>query len=300
MSTAKTIETKIWSGINDIRNQAIIDKEITDIENFIPKTSVVKDTESRDDEKMITDDMITDLMNINYRTQNVLEIIINQTTMINFLNLKFKTTDMEIITWDFYKLHLQWILDTSKFITTKFNIYVAPVSTTEIERSSYKFCVLKEKCTDVYGNPFGQSSGSKPCRCSGDHYVHNKIVRDLTCLISVLDSNPDNMHSNLRIGLTTLNFIIRHMKQELEIFPYYLKDNNPSFDVNKFYVNKEKGKSDSRYSNTKRVDSRRVDSRHTNSRTSHYNQQAKPISSTAKKCNSAFACLNDSDSEESI
>ena len=233
-----SLETKIWASINDTRNQAVIDKENINIQNFIPKTTIAKDNTITDEEIVVTEQNIIDIISLDFTKQNVLEIIKNQSTVISYLGLIFRTNDMETITWPFYKKYLSWILESSIYITTTFNIPIYAIRTDEIIRSSYKFCTLKEKCTHTYGNPLGYSSDrSKQLYCSGDHYVHNKIIQDLTCLINVLDKHPDSLHDDLRVGLSTINFVIRHMYQELEIFYVYLKDTS-GFNINDYYCHR--------------------------------------------------------------
>jgi hypothetical protein len=277
-------ETMIWSSINDTRNQLIIDKEISDFQNFVPKTSIAKDNSSfDDDEEVITDQTIDEIILVDYSKFSTFEILKNQLTVMTYLGTRFRTNDMESTPWEFYKKYLVWILESSSFITHKFNIPVQIIKSDEIIRSSYKFCSLRDKCIDNYGNPLGyQVDRSKQCRCSGDHFVHNKIVQDLTCLITILDKTSETLHDDLRIGLSTIIFVIRHMYQELEVFNVYLKD-SLNFNIDNYYCVKTKDKKRQEQYKT------RPQNHHTPVKSTQYKD---------KKPTNAFSMLqNDSDSD---
>jgi len=231
-------ETLIWYNINDSRNLDIITSENRHTREFVPKVAIQKNVEIVNE--MIPESTIQDTLTLDFEKMNVFEIISHQVQIISYLSAKFRSTDATEISWEFYKPYLQWILKTSEFITVKFNIPVEEVKQTNtVTRSSYKFCDMKDSCRDTYGNPLGASRGEgRPQRCVADHYVHNKIVRDLRSLISVIDSESSEqapMSHYLRLGLTTTDFVIRHMYQELGIFNTYLKDTE-GFDIETFYV----------------------------------------------------------------
>jgi hypothetical protein len=74
-----------------------------------------------------------------------------------------------------------------------------------------------------------------------DHYVHYKLVSDITSVITILDVKTENIVNDLRICLDTINFVINHMYQELNTFNiYYNKEEN--FDINKYYVCSKKNR----------------------------------------------------------
>ena len=237
--SGNTEETLIWYNINDARNLPIITAENQHLRDFVPKVAIQKNVEIINE--VIPETVIQDILTIKYNVLNVYEIMAYQVQVISYLSAKFRSTDATEITWDFYRPYLAWILVTSEFITNKFGISVDDVKYCgTVTRSSYKFCELKESCKDTYGNPLGSSKGdnSRPQRCMGDHYAHNKIVRDLRSLIGVIDSESSeqaSMSHYLRLGLTTTDFVIRHMYQELGIFNTYLKDNK-DFNIENYYI----------------------------------------------------------------
>jgi len=233
-------ETLIWNNINDSRNLEVITSEEIHIRDFVPKIATVRHNEII--KESIPETNIQDILNIKYKEQNVYEILGHQVTVISYLSAKFRSTDCNEILWKFYRPFLQWILETSEFITCKFNIPVEEIKqSATVVRSSYKFCNLKEACNDTFGNPLGSSLSSEKGRfhrCQGDHFVHNKITRDLKSLISVIDiesSEQGPMSHYLRLGLTTTDFVIRHMYQELDIFNTWLKD-KVDFNIDDYYV----------------------------------------------------------------
>ena len=231
-------ETLIWYNINDARNLNVITNENKHIRSFVPKVAVQKNVEIANE--IVPESTVQDILGLKYTEMNVFEIITHQVQVISYLAAKFRSTDAVEITWSFYRTYLQWILETSEFITQKFNIPVDDVKQSNVvTRSSYKFCDLKEACNDTYKNPLGTSRGEKKSqRCMGDHYVHNKIVRDLRSLISIIDNESSEqgpMTHSLRLGLTTTDFVIRHMHQELGIFNTYLKSTK-GFNIDDYYI----------------------------------------------------------------
>ena len=231
-------ETKIWYNINDARNLEIITRETQNTLEFVPKVAVQKNVEIVNE--MIPESTIQEILGIKYIDLNVFEIMTHQVSIMSYLSAKFRSTDSMEITWTFYRPYLQWILETSEHITVKFDVPVDEIKNTgTVTRSSYKFCDLKEGCVDTYPtNPLGTSGKGRPPRCMGDHYVHNKIVRDLKSLISVIDNESNDqgpMSHYLRLGLTTTDFVIRHMYQELGIFNTYLK-NEKNFNIENYYI----------------------------------------------------------------
>ena len=237
-SSGRAEETLIWSNINDARNLSVITKENEHIRDFVPKVAIQKNVEIVNE--MIPESTIQDILTMEFDKLNVYEIMTYQVQIISYLSAKFRSTDATEITWEFYRPYLEWILATSEFITEKFGILVDEVKHTgTVTRSSYKFCDLKEGCKDTYGNPLGSSRGDgRPRRCMGDHYVHNKIVRDLRSSIGVINSESSEqapMSHYLRLGLTTTDFVIRHMYQELGIFNTYLKDTK-GFNIENYYI----------------------------------------------------------------
>lgn len=231
-------ETLIWANMNDSHNMDVIIKENTDLKNFVPKA-----TPQKIDQKNTTDSfetIVANALNIietyDYKNDNFLNILIKQNIIMNYLDIKFKSTEPDSIIWDEFKYGLEWILKTSQHIVSIKKIDTKQFPADIVHRSSYKFCTSKENCDLLYNNAL-QNTTSKKSRCNGDHYVHHKIVQDITCLIAVLDKNNETLYNDLRVGLLTLIFVINKMYQELSVFSLYLS-NTPGFNINNYYSTK--------------------------------------------------------------
>jgi hypothetical protein len=225
-------ETLIWANTNDQRNKDVILVENNDLNNFIPKVAVSKVLVQETTEDIeIT---VKKIINEPFTTHNILQLLNNQVTVSSYLVTKFKATESEDISWNDFKPFLQWILDTSKLICNNCGLTIGAFSTDIVYRSSYKFCVSKEKCYHAYDDILKWNSNRK-IKCSGDHYIHPKIVKDLSNLITVLDTNSTTIFQDLRLGLITLSYVITHMNQELGVFNLYLSKSDSTFNINRFY-----------------------------------------------------------------
>lgn len=239
MDTESNGETLIWSNINCSRNMDIIVAELEKIKTFVPKVCQVQESTN----EAIPESNIEDLLTIQYEDLNVYEIITHQYTIISFLSAKFKSSKSDEVEWSYYRPFLQWLYETSEFIANKFNL---PIENKQlgstVNRSSYKFCNLKQYCKMTFGNPLELNIEHK--RCEGEHFVHNKLVNDLKSLIHVMDNQTDseedrnNIPYYLRTGLTTTEFVIKHMYLDLNVFHIYLK-NDKSFNIDTLYVQKK-------------------------------------------------------------
>jgi len=219
-------ETLIWSNMNDPRNLDIIKKENADIKNFVPKTII--DPLSTSDHEPDYEKMYLDIINSDYKSYNLLDLIKKQSIVIIFLINKFKSVDSDKINWLDFRPGLEWVLKSSEYICGLKNMRVSVSQTDRVHRCSYKFCELKEKCYATFGDAFTNNKTDKPC--NNDHFVHNKVVQDITCLIAVFDKTNEVTFDDLRLGLTTLDFVIQHMAYELDtictVFKYD-RDFNP-------------------------------------------------------------------------
>jgi hypothetical protein len=223
-------ENKIWANLNDSYNIDVILIENKNINSFLPKKDILK-TEN----KKITENSLnleTNINNIlinNYDNDNYLEIIKKQNQIIIYLNKFYnKCTN---INWSEIRPYLIWILESSKFLI-KDKIKIQLFKTDKIYRSSYKFCNKKDECNTFYKKMINCPSNN---RCNGDHYIHNKLISDINCLITVLDNDQTNITNDLRICLETFSFVINHMFNELNTFNiYYSKESN--FNINKYYI----------------------------------------------------------------
>lgn len=226
-------QTLIWSNTNDSHNEAIIIKEIADLKKFIPKVATKAPIIDANENIELT---INNILENDYSSDNIMTIINKQYDVGVFLISKFKPQDSNKIIWDEYKTYLQWIYDTSVMICTQFNLTVEHFTNNDIvQRSSYKFCANGARCIPVYKDIMKYNN--KNCGCTGDHFVHNKIVRDLSNLFNVLDNDQSKLYQDLRLGLNTLNFVLGHIKTELSIFNFHLSKSDSTFNINQFYKN---------------------------------------------------------------
>lgn len=226
-------QTLIWSNTNDSHNEAVIIREIADLKKFVPKVATKAPIIDADEnvEVSINASLVDD-----YSSDSIMTLINKQYAIGTFLMAKFKPQDSNKIIWAEYKTYLQWIYDTSVMICTKFNLQVEHFTNNDVvQRSSYKFCTNGARCIPVYKDIMKYNN--KLCSCTGDHFIHNKIVRDLRNLFSVLDADQSKLYQDLRLGLNTLNFVLGHIKTELSTFNFHLSKSDSTFNINQFYKN---------------------------------------------------------------
>ena len=226
-------ENKIWANLNDSYNLDIILIENQNLKDYTPK-DCIKQKSNKVETTVNMDEIIADIMSKDFSSDTSLQILTKQNTVIAYLLKLFRTSKSEDISFEKFKPGLTWILETSKFITSKTNAFIQFFKTDKIYRSSYKFCNKKDECEALYCNVIKTNANRNP-RCNGDHYVHNKIVSDLSCLITVLETKTDTISNDLRVCLDTINFVINHMYQELNTFAIY-HSKQPNFDINKYYI----------------------------------------------------------------
>jgi hypothetical protein len=232
-------ENKIWANLNDSYNLDIIITENQSLKNYVPKREYVKKDTRKSDINQSMEEIVKEILSSDYKLNNILQILAKQNNVGSYLIKTFRSSRPEDIIWEKFRPGLNWILESSKFITSKTSTFIQQFKTDKIYRSSYKFCNKKDECDALYCHITkpGQPSHAK---CNGDHYVHNKLVSDLSCLIGILDTRKEDgeissISNDLRICLDTVNFVINHMNQELNNFNiYYSKQEG--FDINKFYV----------------------------------------------------------------
>jgi len=229
-------ENKIWANLNDSYNLDVILIENENIKQYIPKKNPIKyESDNIKIENNINmEDIINNILIDDYKNLNKLQILEKQNLVSSFLIKYFRNLKSEEIIWSKFKPYLNWILETSKFILDKTSLKIQSFKVDKIYRSSYKFCVKKDECENFYGLLINKKI-NRSCKCLGDHYVHYKIISDLTCLFEVLDNNENELINNLRICLDTINYVIHHMYLELNNFNiYYSKQEN--FNINKYYI----------------------------------------------------------------
>lgn len=224
-------ETLIWCNMNDPRNMEVIKKEQNDIRNYLPRIhtlKVIEEIKEIDIEQIIKNILLTP-----YNTSNILTITKNQSTILTYLVTKFKATEPDDLLWNNFKNYLLWVLESSEYILNKTSLVIIPFPTDKVYRSSYKFCIQKENCLQVYNNAL---NNTMLCRkeCSGDHFVHNKIIQDIKSLM-ILENNNGSIYQDLRLGLITIDFVLKHMVNELDVFNLYLS-NDLNFNIDNYYL----------------------------------------------------------------
>jgi hypothetical protein len=227
-------ENKIWANLNDSYNLDIILIENQNLKDYIPKKETYKEEFKKVDTIVNVEEIVNGIISNDFTSNNVLEILSKQNIVASYLLKLFRNLKSEDVVWEKFKPGLAWILQSSKFITSKTNTFIQIFKTDKIYRSSYKFCNKKDECEGIYCNLI-KSKSDRVGRCNGDHYVHNKLVSDLTCLITVLETKIDNISNDLRVCLDTVNFVINHMYQELNTFSIY-HSKQVGFDINKYYI----------------------------------------------------------------
>jgi hypothetical protein len=226
-------ENKIWANLNDSYNLDIILIENQNLKDYIPK-NIVKQNLKKVEITVNMDDIIADIISKDFTSDSSLQILTKQNTVASYLLKLFRNSKSEDISFEKFKSGLCWILDTSKYLTSKTNLFIQSFKTDKIYRSSYKFCNKKDECEALYCNVIKTNSNRNP-RCNGDHYVHNKLISDITCLLEILETKEDNISNDLRVCLDTVNFVINHMYQELNTFAIY-HSKQPDFDIDKYYI----------------------------------------------------------------
>lgn len=102
-----------------------------------------------------------------------------------------------------------------------------------IPRSSYKFCNFKDACKYNYEK--------KSCKgCYAHHYVYNLLEFDLNILLYYLDNLEEcNIFNNKELSksLTTVNYVIKHMYDELNSILLYIKKED---NIEKYHINNKK------------------------------------------------------------
>jgi hypothetical protein len=236
------METNIWANLNDNYNIDVIIIENNNLKNFVPKkiNKIIK-TETFKQIETIEDlqNNVSQIISEDYESLNYLQIIGKQTLVSSYLIKLFRSSSNIDIIWSKYKKFLVWLNETSKFIVEKSKHALQYFKVDKIYRSSYKFCNKKDSCENLYG--FISNKSRTTSKCMADHYVHYKLVSDITSVITILDVKTENIVNDLRICLDTINFVINHMYQELNTFNiYYNKEEN--FDINKYYVCSKKNR----------------------------------------------------------
>ena len=180
-------ENKIWANLNDSYNLEIILAENQALKNYVPKRENIKKETKKEESNVNIVEIVNNILMSNCKTDNILQIISKQNTIVSYLLKTFRTTKQEDNNWEKYKDGIIWILESSKYIVSKTQLNIQVFKTDKIYRSSYKFCNKKDECDITYCHIIKPGTISNLV-CKNDHYVHNKIISDLTCLIDVIEN----------------------------------------------------------------------------------------------------------------
>jgi len=164
-----------------------------------------------DKKKYVEPELIIDWDN--YETHKPIEIMKMQSDVSGRLRGNIK--DCPELTSDIietYITKLEWLAKTSKYLCSIFRTQelrcFEPKDPTKIPRSSYRFCEYTSECNHQYSK---EVRGRNSCR--KEHFVHNKIYKDIISLITYL-KNPDAEMSEIITSLNTISFVFNHMSSE--------------------------------------------------------------------------------------
>ncbi|QKF94083.1 hypothetical protein QKU48_gp0625 [Fadolivirus algeromassiliense] len=227
---------KNYLNIGDITNNTIyIDEEFEDtketldensLQNISWVDSVEKELGSSMDSKIFLNssqnnneekcDDINKLITIKYNNLNDLNILEYQTIITNALRKTIKNNDNETINIDDLILKIQWLIDTTKYLSDKVGLNTFTHKETDkntVARSSYKFCNYNFECEFNYNT-------KKYTGCFAQHYVHNLVYADLNALLRFILNNKTNITSKvfdeIKKSINTTSFVIGHMYDELK------------------------------------------------------------------------------------
>ena len=215
--------------------------DISKINNIIIKNAEIIENKEIHKENNITtikkfdisdtiNDMISDKILDKY---NSLELLNYQLELSNNLN-KYYYLNNNIL-----KKNIILILEKLKYISNILKIRgnlsrnihnINSISQNYIPRCSYKFCVFKDNCKYNY---------SKKCKngCFSDHFVHDLVYCDISIIIIYINKYTDdnNIINNKDINksFSTINFVIKHMCNELNNLNLYVKDINELESIHK-------------------------------------------------------------------
>ena len=122
---------------------------------------------------------------------------------------------------------LNKILNICQILKEKLNMNTIQIkkeiiNKNNLPRSSYKFCNHKDACKFNY-------SKDKNKKCHNHHYVHNLLEYDIYTIIYYIEHliTDNNLNNNQEIikSFTTINYVIKHMYEELNNIKLYSKKN---------------------------------------------------------------------------
>jgi hypothetical protein len=187
------------------------------------KNTIIINTNKKDD-KFDINKIIYNINKININNLNSIELLqleSNISININKYYFSYNNNKISIILELLNKL-----LKICKILKNKLNLKTLKIKNdlitkNSIPRSSYKFCVHKDACKFNYDK--NNNHG-----CYSHHYVHNLLEYDIQTIIYYIQTyvNKDNFNNNQEIikSFTTINYVIKHMYEELYNIKLYVKD----------------------------------------------------------------------------
>lgn len=167
---------------------------------------------------------LDDIPKINIVDTEILKIMDYEIKTISYLKSIIKNNQIENkFDYDMFLNKLNWIHSVEEFYMKKFDLPVVSHFNKSdkhlLPRSSYKFCEYNFECGFHYGK------NKKKKGCYAQHYVHNYLCADIKEIINYIESiktkNELPNFSELLKCVNTLNYVINHMKDELEHSKYY-------------------------------------------------------------------------------
>jgi hypothetical protein len=162
---------------------------------------------------------LDDLTKINIVDNAILKIMDYEIKVVSYLKSIIKNNQMENkFDYDIFLNKINWIHNVEEFYMKKFDLpLISHFSKSEkhlLPRSSYKFCEYNYECGFHYGK------NKKKKGCYAQHYVHNYLCADIKEIINYIEliktKNELPNFSELLKCINTLNYVINHMKDELE------------------------------------------------------------------------------------
>lgn len=206
----------IWSSLYDIKKIKNLKLKNKKIDNNIVEKKIIK--------KM--DDILFNKLNkYDISKKNSLDILNYELKISEYINKKyfsignFDKKDFLIL---INNILICTIILKERLKQKDILINYELITENYLPRNSYKFCNHKDSCKFNY-------SSNKNNGCFADHYVHSTVEVDLKLLIYFIENKIENNFNNHKIilkSLSTINFVIKHMYEELNSINIYSNKKN--------------------------------------------------------------------------
>lgn len=223
------LSTTSWaSQIEEEMGNSITDEQLTGSNN----ASSWKDARSKNNDQVPVYEKknidIDKLINENIETQDDVDLLNNQTIIINSLRKTIKNyvdkylQNKEQPAFDFSKSlnKLEWLLAVSKYFSDKLHtpIILHTTKGRNIPRSSYKFCDYGHDCEYNYTH--------KHEGCFAQHFVHNFVYADIKALADHIQIVKKKEFDDIKFieimrCMNTVSYVISHMHEELKCVSHY-------------------------------------------------------------------------------